>query len=178
MKRIAIVGNGGAGKSFLAMELGRRLGLPVLHLDAHYWKAGWVEPEGGEWEAIQSRLLAGDAWIADGNYQRTLHLRASRADTIVFLDMPRLHCFRGVLSRWLRNRGTVRGDMASGCPERITWEFLRWIWAYPRRARPRIVAMLGEFEAAGGGVHVLRSRRDVAAFVAGLPSTGRTSLSR
>ena len=43
MKRIAIIGPGGAGKSTLAHQIGAKLGLPVIHLDAHYWHEGWVE---------------------------------------------------------------------------------------------------------------------------------------
>jgi len=172
LKRIAIVGNGGSGKSVLARELGRRLGLPVLHLDARFWKPGWVETPDGEWEALQAGLVAGDEWIADGNYLKTLPLRTARADTIVFLDMPRLLCLRSVLSRWLRSRGTTRGDMAPGCPERVDLDFVKWIWNYRRRSRPGILARLREFEAAGGRVLVLRTRREVAEFLAGIGGAG------
>ena len=40
MQRIAVVGSGGAGKSTFGRELGRLLGLPVIHLDHHYWRPG------------------------------------------------------------------------------------------------------------------------------------------
>jgi len=40
VKRIIIIGSGGAGKSTLARALGERLGLPVVHLDAQFWQAG------------------------------------------------------------------------------------------------------------------------------------------
>ena len=167
-RRIAIVSCGGAGKSRLAGELGRRLGLPVLHLDLHYWRPGWVETPRAEWEALQPSLLAGDAWIADGNYHATLPLRLERADAVVFLDMPRLACLRGVLLRRLRHRGTHRADLPPGCPEKFDLEFLRWIWRFPRDVRPATLAMLREFEARGGLVVVLRSRREVETFLADL----------
>jgi len=32
VKRVAVVGSGGAGKSTLARELGQRTGIPVIHL--------------------------------------------------------------------------------------------------------------------------------------------------
>lgn len=42
MRRIAVVGCGGAGKTRFAAELGQLLGLPVIHLDRFYWKPCWV----------------------------------------------------------------------------------------------------------------------------------------
>jgi hypothetical protein len=43
-KRWLLLGPGGAGKTTLAGELSKALGLPVIYLDRHYWKPGWVEP--------------------------------------------------------------------------------------------------------------------------------------
>src|SRR4051812_43283485 len=54
-------------------------------------------------------------WIMDGNYSGTLAARLSRADTIVFLDMPTALCLWRVLCRTLRHIGRTRDDMAKGC---------------------------------------------------------------
>ncbi len=176
MQRVAVLGCGGAGKSRLAREMGRRLGLPVVHLDVHYWRPGWVPTPGEAWERIQADLLTGDAWIADGNYGGTLHLRFARADTAVFLDFGRLACYRGVLTRWLRGRGRVRRDLAAGCPECLDLEFLRWIWGFSRHSRPLVLTALASFASRGGRVVVLRSRRAVASFVETLvPGTNPVS---
>jgi adenylate kinase family enzyme len=78
----------GAGKSTFAGQLSAKTGLPVIHLDVYFWKPGWVQPSDTEWRAVQNTLLAGEAWIADGNYHETLDLRLARADTVVFLDTP------------------------------------------------------------------------------------------
>lgn len=40
MKKIMIVGSGGAGKSTLAKQLGEKLDIPVYHLDAIFWQPG------------------------------------------------------------------------------------------------------------------------------------------
>lgn len=71
MRRVLVIGCGGAGKSTLARQLGEATGLPVIHLDAHYWRPGWVETPKETWRAAVDELIAADAWIMDGNYSGT-----------------------------------------------------------------------------------------------------------
>ena len=135
--RVMIVGNGGAGKSTLGTQLGRRTGLPVVHLAALYWQPGWVEPPREEWRVLQRDALAGADWIADGNYGGTMEERLAPADVIVLLDYSRWTCLLGVMKRFWRYRNRVRPDIGRGCPERLDFEFLRYIWSYPAKHRPR-----------------------------------------
>ncbi len=51
MQRITVVGSPGAGKSTFARTLAGKLDLPLIHLDAEYWRSGWVEPPPAEWQA-------------------------------------------------------------------------------------------------------------------------------
>ncbi len=54
-----MLGNCGSGKSTLARQLGAGLGLDVVHLDALYWRPGWVEPTDAEWaDAVAGRRPA------------------------------------------------------------------------------------------------------------------------
>ena len=112
VRKIAIIGCGGAGKSTLAHRLGDVLGLPVVHLDQHYWRPGWVEPDKATFHAQLAELLAADAWVLDGNYSGTLEVRAAAADVVVFLDFPRALCLYRVFARWWRWRGHTRPDLA------------------------------------------------------------------
>lgn len=141
-ERIAIIGPSGSGKSTLARQLGERLALPVIHLDAHFWSAGWVDAEKAQWRETVGSLVMGEQWIIDGNYSSTMDLRLPRAETIIFLDFPRWLCLLRVLRRWLTYYGDTRPDMPHGCPERVDFAFLRWIWDYPQRSRPYTVALL------------------------------------
>ena len=167
MQRVMIIGAGGAGKSTLARQVGARTGLPVIHLDAEYWHAGWVPTPDVEWRARVSALAGGERWVMDGNYGGTLDLRLARADTVVFLDLSRRATMWGVLRRWLAHRGRTRPDMAPGCPEQMSWEFLRWVWEYPRTRRPQMLRRLGELPPGTRPV-VLRSRAEVARWLATL----------
>jgi adenylate kinase family enzyme len=165
VRRIAVVGPGGAGKSTFSRALGRRAGLPVVHLDQHYWKPGWIATPAAEWAARQETLLADDSWVADGNYGATFDLRFARADTVIVFAPRRLTCVAGVLRRWARHYG--RDLQAAGCPEHVSVDFLRWIWRYPVDSRPRLDAAL---ERHRGHLQIveLRSRRAAAAFLDGL----------
>jgi adenylate kinase family enzyme len=63
MRRVVVIGSAGAGKSTFAARLGRATGPPVIHLDALYWKPGWVPTPRAEWDAKLAPLAAGPAWI-------------------------------------------------------------------------------------------------------------------
>ncbi len=58
MKKILVIGSGGAGKSTFARRLGEMLGINVIHLDALYWQPGWVEPLKQEWAATVETIIS------------------------------------------------------------------------------------------------------------------------
>ncbi|MCA1634413.1 MAG: DNA topology modulation protein [Acidobacteria bacterium] len=167
MKKVLVIGSGGAGKSTFAGRLGERLRIAVIHLDSHYWRAGWVETPKDEWLETVEELLRRDAWIMDGNYSGTLEHRLGVCDTVIFLDLPRTVCLWRVLKRLLLNWRRSRPDMAEGCPEKFSLDFLSWVWNYPQRARPKVLRLLGE-NSRGKKIIRLRSRAEVEKFLAGL----------
>ena len=164
MERIIIIGCSGAGKSTLARKLGEKTGLPVVHLDALFWKPGWVESDRGEFDAKMLAELENPRWIIDGNYARTLALRLEKCDGVIYLDFPRWVCILGVLKRVLTTYGTVRPDMPEGCPERFDWEFIKWVWNFNRNNREKIRAQLDALP--GEKVTVLKNRREAKRFLA------------
>ena len=42
MRRIIVIGGGGAGKSTFSRELSRKLDIPLYHLDKIFQNKGWV----------------------------------------------------------------------------------------------------------------------------------------
>ncbi len=164
MKRVLVIGPGGAGKSTFARQLGEALNIKVNHLDVAYWRSGWSKPAEDGWLQTVSQLVSGDSWILDGNFGGTLELRLKHCDTIVFLDMPRLLCLWRVVKRRLLYRNRSRPDMAEGCNEKLDLEFVLWVWNYARRSRPKVIKLLRE-QAEGKEVVWLRSRREVRSFL-------------
>jgi len=162
MDRILIVGCAGVGKSTFARRLAGITGLPLVHLDQHYWQPGWRETAPEDWSRKVRDLTAAPSWIMDGNYGGTLPIRLARADTVIHLDFPRRVCLWRVLKRTALQFGKTRPDMTPGCPERFDAAFLAYIWRYRRDHRPRLVEALSGF----GGTRVdLRSAGDVARYL-------------
>jgi adenylate kinase family enzyme len=157
MKRVAIVGCGGSGKSYVARELGRQLGAPVTHLDAAYYDDAWNELPKDRFEQLQRDLVAAPSWVIDGNYNSTLQIRLEACDTVVFMDMPTLTCLWGVLSRQLRHGHTQ--NKGNGIYNRIHMGVLRYVLSYRRKMRPRVLAKIDEYARDHAQVVILTSRR-------------------
>jgi adenylate kinase family enzyme len=146
MKKVLVIGSSGAGKSTFTRRLGEATGLPVVHLDKLFWHPNWVETSKDEWVIKVEEALKGDSWIMDGNFSGTLAMRLEACDAVIFLDMPHVVCVYRVLKRVALYRKGSRPDMAEGCDEKFDWEFLKWVWNYPTRSKPKVEALLNSFE--------------------------------
>src|SRR5712671_211419 len=121
MQRILVMGSSGSGKSTFARRLSEITGIPMVSLDALYWKPGWVPSDAAEFEQRVTEAAGHSRWIFDGNY--TSHgagdLRRGVADVVIWFDLPRSTCTVGILTRIARSYGRVRPEMADGCPEKF-----------------------------------------------------------
>lgn len=171
-QRIVILGPPGSGKSTLARHLGACHGLPVFHLDRAYWRPGWVEAEPASFREEVERIAALPAWVIDGNYTDTIAPRFARADTAIYLDMPSWRCTVRVLRRTLSSLGRVRPEGAEGCPEQLTFEFLRYTATWNRIRRTRNLALVESFS---GSRIVLRGPSVVRAFLWEVRGASQTS---
>ena len=169
MDRIAILGCGGSGKSHLARELGRLLGITPWHLDGVYYDRDWHPLDQERFAARQRDLVAAPRWIIDGNYASTLPIRLGVADTVVFLDFPAPVCLLGIAERRFRH-GRGQHD-AIGVYDRITWNFVRYIIGYRRQMAPRVRQLIAT-HATQAEVVVLRSRRAVRRYLADTAGCG------
>lgn len=172
MRRVMVIGGSGAGKSWFARRLGLRTGLPVVHMDQLFWEPGWVAAEEQVFLGRVAAAIAGDRWVMEGNYSRTWPMRLARADTVIFLDIPTATRAWRVAQRVLQSHGTVRSDMAAGCPEQVDLDFFfNWVGGYRRRGRPKALALIAT-PPEGLTVHHLRSPRQVRHFVSSLRREG------
>ena len=139
MRRIALVGSPGSGKTTVAAELARRLGLTHVELDAVFHQPSWGELPRDEFRSRVAAALDGhdgrDGWVVDGNYAAVQDLVWARADTVVWLDLPRAITMRRVVRRsaarvllrrrlWNDNRERLR-ELLSRDPHR---SIVVWAW--------------------------------------------------
>ncbi len=88
LRRIVVIGAAGSGKSTLAGAVSARLRLPHIELDEIFWGPNWTAMPVDQFRARVSETVAGDAWVAAGNYTSTRDVLWARADTLVWLDLP------------------------------------------------------------------------------------------
>jgi adenylate kinase family enzyme len=121
VKRLVVLGRGGAGKSTVARDLGLITGLPVIELDAIYWDERLTPLPIAEWEERQRPVVEGDVWIMDGDLgpYDSLEPRLSRADTVLVLDFSFARC------AWRSARRS-----------RENWAFWRWLLLWRVQSRP------------------------------------------
>jgi len=164
MKKVALIGSGGSGKSTLARRLGEKLNIEVYHLDALFWKPNWTPTSKEEQRKVQNELVKKEEWIIDGNYNGTMDIRLNAVDTIIFVDISRVICIYRVFKRMIQYRGKSRPDMAEGVNERLDFDFLKWVWDYPKTKKPVVLKKLEQLPN-DKKVIILRSAREVQLFL-------------
>lgn len=105
-------------------------------------EANWEPTPNEEWDKRVEYFTMQEHWIIDGNYSRTLDKRLERADLIIFLDMSKWLCLYRILKRRMMYHKKTRPDMNEECPEKIDFEFIKWVWNYKKRSRMKTLNKL------------------------------------
>jgi len=149
VRRVSVVGTSGAGKSTLGAALAARLGVDFLELDSVFHQPGWVPLPREEFRERVAVAVAGERWVIDGGYSAVRDLVWARADTVVWLDLPRRTVMRRITCRTLR-RVAGRVELWNGNRERwrnlFTWDknesIIAWAWQTYGSRRERYAALL------------------------------------
>ncbi len=179
VRRVSVVGISGSGKSTLARQLAAILDVPHLELDGIHHQPDWEPLPKDEFRRVVGAEAAADGWVIDGNYGTVQPLVWARADTVVWLDLPKHTVTRQVIWRTFR-RVAGREELWNGNRER--WQnFFSWdpgqsiiSWSWHKHAEYR--ARYSEAAAAPANSHLrfvrLTSRRDVDLFLSGVRRQG------
>ena len=166
MKRVAVFGNAGGGKSTLARRLAELTGLPLYSLDMIAFRAGGGAVPQDDYLKAHAEILTREAWIIDG-YGSTASAfeRFAIADTLIYVDLPRSTHYRWVLKRFVKGL-FVKPEGWPDDPQlwASTLSGLRVVGLCHQHLTPKYRAYVAQ--AAGSKrVHHLRSPRQIRAFL-------------
>ena len=178
VRRVSVVGTSGAGKSTLGKALAARIGGDFLELDSVYHQPGWVPLPREEFRRRVSEAVAGERWVIDGNYTSNVKdLVWARADTVVWLDLPKRTVMRRIIWRSFQ-RAARRAELWNGNRER--WQNLfsvdkeqsviAWAWQTHAATRAKLEAAMAD--PANAKLHFVRLKNpaDVRRFLLVGPS--------
>jgi adenylate kinase family enzyme len=164
MKRVAVFGNAGGGKSTLASRLADLTRLPLHTVDMIKFKASGEAVPHDEYLRIHADLIHRDEWIIDGFGC----VAFSAADSLIYVDLSLSIHYRWVTKRF------IKGIFANpeGWPENSplwssTLSSYRVIPRCHRYLAPRYRQLVID-AAASKRVHHLRSSTEIEVFLAAI----------
>lgn len=136
--KIAIVGAPGTGKTTLSNILSKLYNIEATHIDGIHHMENWVQRDKDERDRMILDVVSKDKWIIDGTYKATLKPRFEAADLIIWLDYSSLAQIKGVMTRFLKNKGKEKPEIP-GCKEKMDKEFFTYVLKYNKDKRKNIV---------------------------------------
>ena len=173
MRKVAVFGNAGGGKSTLAHRLANLTGLPLYSVDMiQYTAAGEVPRD--QYLQAHAELLTREAWIIDGFGCRTSAWeRFAAADTLVYVDLPLHTHFSWITKRLFKGMFATPQGWPAGSPmTSSTISSYRVLWQCHRHLTPRYRALVAE-SGSRKRVHHLKSAADIDRFLAAVRSEVR-----
>jgi len=172
MRKVAVFGNAGGGKSTLSRRLAEATGLPLYVLDLLQFPRGYqnTQKEGGklsneEYLELHHEILGKDSWIIDGyGSLASAWERFAAADTLIYIDLPIAAHYWGVTKRLVK--GVFKNP--AGWPEdtpvlQSSLDSYRVVWLCHTRLTPKYRQLVAS--ASAKRVHHLRSHSDMKRFL-------------
>ncbi len=158
MRRVFITGNAGSGKTTLAKLISNRLKRPLYSLDSIVWQSGWAITPREERNRLITGLIKEDSWVIEGVSTMVLE----QATTVIFLDIPRVSCFKRLILRNYKHLFKSRPELPENCPEiKIIGKLIRIVWNFNKLVRPKIVSHL-EKNIELKNIYHIKSAEDIA----------------
>ena len=166
MKKVAIFGNAGGGKSALARKLAEVTRLPLHVVDMMQFRAGGITVPHEEFVTAHAELLRSDAWIIDGfGGTKCAWERFAAADTLVYIDLPLSTHFLWVTKRLIKGLFVTPPGWPNGSPVvRSSISSFRVLWPCHRHLTPKYRELVSAARQ-HKRVHHLKTAAEIDAFL-------------
>jgi adenylate kinase family enzyme len=166
MKKVAIFGNTGGGKSTFAKRLAELTRLPLFPIDLIKFKAGGGRVPHSEYLTAHANLLRRGEWIIDGfGDVASAWERFGQADTLIYIDLPLITHYWWVTKRLVEGLFFTPEGWPENSPMwRSTMDSYKVVWLCEQQLAPRFRQLVAD-AATSKRVHHLRSPAEMAAFL-------------
>lgn len=158
INRISIIGGPGTGKTTLADKLGKKLHIPVYHLDGIHHLENWVPRDKEERDKMILEIAKKEKWIMDGTYKSTLEERVKKSDMIIFLKYSKFSRIKGIMERYLKNRNKEKPEIP-GCKEKMNKEFFKFTFCWDKTNRNIVQEILENYK--DKEIYIFRNRKQL-----------------
>ncbi len=165
MKRVAVFGNAGGGKSTLSKCLAEVTGLPLVALDRVQYKPGGEKVSDEEYQTAHAEILQQERWIIDGfGSLDTIWSRLEVADTLVYIDLPVLQHYFWVTKRFIKGLWVTPEGYPENSPLfKSTLNSYYVVWLCHQKLTPKYREYVEKAKATKQVFH-LQSTRDLEEF--------------
>ena len=106
MKKIAVIGKPGSGKSTLSKKLALASGIELHALDSILYKENGEEVDRQSYVEAHESILSSETWIIEGfgpmNSLDSFNRRLEEADTLIYIELPYSTTYWLVTKRFLK----------------------------------------------------------------------------
>lgn len=166
MKKVAVFGKPGSGKSTLSKKLAAATGINLHALDSIEYQVDGSRVERPAFDKAHQEILSSDSWIIDGfGPIESFYQRLDVADTLVYIDLPYS------TSYWLVTKRMLKGLFITpeGWPEgssvlKGSLQSYKVLKLCPKFWNDKFAAQLENMKA-DKSVHVIRSVTELNSFI-------------
>lgn len=167
IQKIAIIGNGGGGKTTLSRLLGARFELPVTHVDSIQYLPGLQVRDRDETSSLLYAIASQPRWIIEGfGTLEVMHKRFEQADKVIFVDFPLWRHYWWCLKRQVITIWKPRSELPENCREATiaqTVKLFKILWRVHTEIRPQLLKIFSD-PAIDGKLLRIRSLREWTSF--------------
>jgi len=167
MRKIAIVGTSGSGKTYFAKRLSKKLGIEHFELDNYYWQPEWAQVPIDDFKKSLIEITKNPTWIVCGNYSKFRKEIFSDLDTVFWLDFPLSTCLIQSLKRALSHIWH-KTPTCNGNVETLRRLFLSkksillWVLTTHKKRRQTYLKLMNDPELADINWVTFKSKDDIA----------------